>query len=121
MLFGRKNTNYSQVSVNGRTIRVSGGNITIKDNAIYVDGKLYEDELSGSITIIVEGNCHNLEVHNGSVEVHGNCGAVDCGGSVRVGGDVGGDVDAGGSVQCENILGNVDAGGSIQCKGVGRR
>lgn len=120
MLFGRKHSNYSEVSVNGRTIRVSGNNITIRNGEIYVDGKLYEDELPQSVTVIVEGNCNNLNA-SGSVEVRGSCGSVDCGGSARIGGDVSGNVDAGGSVQCENILGNVDAGGSIQCRGVGRR
>lgn len=119
MLFGRKRTNYSEVSINGHTIRVSGNNITIRDGEIYVDGKLHEDGLPQSVTVIVEGDCNNLNV-SGSVEVRGSSASIDCGGSVTVGGDVRGDVDCGGSVRCGNISGNVDAGGSIHCKGVGR-
>lgn len=119
MLFGRKHANYSEVSVNGRTIRVSGNNITIRNGEIYVDGKLYEDELPQSVTVIVEGDCNNLNV-SGSVEVRGSSANIDCGGSVTVGGDVHGDIDCGGSVHCGDISGNVDAGGSIHCKGVKR-
>lgn len=111
-----KNNSYSTVSVNGKTIRVKGSNITIINDKIIVDGKPIEEAMDAkNITIIVEGDCNRLDVA-GEVTIQGNCGSVDCGGSCNIRGNVTGNVDAGGSVTCGNVSGDIDAGGSVRCK-----
>ena len=116
-MFGwNKNNSYSTVSVNGKTIRVKGSNITIINDKIIVDGKVLDESMDyKNITVIVEGDCNKLDTA-GEVTVRGNCGSVDCGGSCTVNGDVNGNVDAGGSVTCGNVSGDIDAGGSVRCK-----
>ena len=116
-MFGwNKNNSYSTVSVNGKTIRVKGSNITIINDKIIIDGKVLDESMDyKNITVIVEGDCNKLDAA-GEVTVRGNCGSVDCGGSCTVNGDVNGNVDAGGSVTCGNVSGDIDAGGSVRCK-----
>lgn len=106
---------YSTASVNGKTIRVSGNNVTVINDKIIVDGKVLNESMdSKNITIIVEGNCYKLDAC-GDVEIRGNCGFVDCSGSCHIDGSVEGDVDASGSVTCGNVGGNIDASGSVRC------
>ena len=105
---------YSNVTVNGKTIRVSGRNISVVNNRVIVDGKVVSESLSGYVTIIVEGSCGNLKA-SGNVEVNGDCGNIDCGGTCTVKGNVSGDIDAGGSITCGNVGGSIDAGGSVRC------
>lgn len=105
---------YSNVTVNGKTIRVRGNNISVVNNRVIVDGKVVSESLSGDITVIVEGTCGNLKA-SGNVEVNGDCGNIDCGGSCTVRGNVSGDIDAGGSITCGNVGGSIDAGGSVRC------
>lgn len=105
---------YSNVTINGKTIRVRGSNISVINNRVIVDGKVVSESLSGDITVIVEGSCGNLKA-SGNVEVNGDCGNIDCGGSCKVGGNVSGDIDAGGSITCGNVGGSIDAGGSVRC------
>ena len=116
MIFGKNKINsYSTVSVNGKTIRVSGNNISIINDKILVDGKPLNEAMDAkNITVIVEGNCNKLEAA-GHVEIKGNCGSVDCSGSCTVHGDVTGNVDASGSVTCGNVGGDIDASGSVRC------
>jgi cytoskeletal protein CcmA (bactofilin family) len=117
MRFGKKlrENSYSTVSVNGKTIRVSGNNIAIVNDQVLVNGKVL-DEFADfkNVTIIVEGNCHTLRAH-GNVEVKGNCGSVDCSGSCHIDGNVEGNVDANGSVTCGDVAGDIDAHGSVRC------
>ena len=113
------NNSFMSISINGRRVEVSGKNISIQNGDIYVDGKPLGEDVGRNVTIIIEGDCGNIDT-TGSVEVRGSCRNIDCGGSASIGGDVEGNVDAGGSVTCGNINGDVDAGGSIRCKGVGR-
>ena len=81
----------STVTVNGKTIRVQGNNIVISDDHIYVDGKLIDESMDAkNITVIVEGDCNNLDAY--------------------------GNVDASGSVRCGNVAGDIDASGSVHCK-----
>lgn len=106
---------YSTVSVNGKTIRVSGNNVTVINDKIIVDGKVLNESMdSKNITVIVEGNCNKLDAC-GDVEIRGNCGSVDCSGSCHIDGSVEGNVDASGSVTCGNVGGNIDASGSVRC------
>lgn len=105
---------YSNVTVNGKTIRVRGNNISVVNNRVIVDGKVVSESLSGDVTVIVEGCCGNLKA-SGNVEINGDCGNIDCGGSCTVRGNVSGDIDAGGSITCGNVGGSIDAGGSVRC------
>lgn len=117
-MFNRKRNeknNYSKVTVNGKTVRVSGNNIIVSNGKVIVDGKVIEENLAGDITVIVEGNCNKVDAA-GSVEVHGDCGSVDCSGSCTIRGNVTGNVDASGSVTCGNIGGDIDCSGSIHCR-----
>lgn len=110
-----KNSSYSTVSVNGKTIRVQGSSISIINDKIIVDGKVVDESTDfKNITVIVEGDCNKLDAC-GNVEVRGNCGSVDCSGSCHINGNVTGNVDASGSVTCRDALGNIDAGGSVRC------
>ena len=106
---------YSTVSVNGKTVRVRGNNITIIDDKIIVDGKPLNEAMDAkNITVIVEGNCNKLDTC-GDVEIRGDCGYVDCSGSVHVEGNVTGNIDASGSVTCGDVGGDIDASGSVRC------
>ena len=106
---------YSTVSVNGKTIRVRGNNISIIDDKIIVDGKPLEETFdTPQITVIVEGDCRSLNAC-GNVEVKGNAHNIDCRGSCHVEGNVTGNVNASGSVTCGDVGGNIDASGSVRC------
>jgi hypothetical protein len=110
-----KNNSYSIVSVNGKTIRVSGNNITVINDKIIVDGKVLDESMDyKNITVIVEGDCNKLDAA-GAVTVQGNCGSVDCSGSCTIHGNVTGNVDASGSVTCGDVGGDIDASGSVRC------
>ena len=117
-MFWNKNKyvdSYSEVSVNGKTIRVKGNNITIVNDKIIVDGKILNESMDfKNITVIVEGDCNKLDTC-GDVQIKGNCGSVDCSGSCHIEGNVTGNVDASGSVTCGNVGGNIDASGSVRC------
>lgn len=92
----------NQITINGRTISVSGSNIVVTNNTVIVDGKVVSEGLSGIVRI----------------EWAGPLASLDCGASVNVAGDVQGTVDAGGSVTCRSVGGDVDAGGSVNCGAV---
>ena len=89
----RQERGFLRITINGKTITCSGINIVISNGKVIVDGKTIR-----------------------SVEVHGNSGSIDCGGSCEVSGDVKGDIDAGGSETCGNVSGDIDAGGSVRCR-----
>lgn len=124
-----------KATINGKTYNIPHGNISISGSDIYINGNKWTPESEdlniskyGTLEIKIEGNCGDIRINHGSVEVHGNVeGKVDCGGSVTCHnisgyvdcggscncGDVGGYVDCGGSCNCGNIKGSVDAGGSV--------
>ena len=109
------NDGYSKVTVNGKTIKVKGNNISIINDQIIVDGKVLDESMDyKNITIIVEGDCNKLDAA-GDVTVKGNCGSVDCSGSCTIHGNVAGNVDASGSVTCGDVGGDIDASGSVRC------
>lgn len=106
---------YSEVAVNGKTIRVRGNNISIINDQIIVDGKVVEESFDQpNITVIVERDCKILNA-SGNVEIRGNAGNVDCSGSCHVEGNVTGNVNASGSVTCGDVGGDIDASGSVRC------
>ena len=101
------------IVINGRPFTVSGSNISIVNDKVFVDGNLIEEGLTGNVTISFEGELASLRT-SGSATIHGDVkGSVDAGGSVTCG-DVGESVDAGGSVKCLNVGGDVHAGGSVK-------
>lgn len=111
--FKRGGRAMNNIIVNGRAISVSGNNISIINDAIYVDGKKIEGGLSGAVEVSFTGDICSLKC-DGEVTIKGNVlGNIDCGGSCECG-DVGGYVDAGGSVRCGKVNGDVDAGGSVR-------
>ncbi len=92
------NNSFSSISINGQNFSVCGNNISIKNDGIFVDDKFIQKNISNNITVIITGDCNN----------------VDAFGSVVVGGSSG-NIDAGGSVNCGNVNGNIDAGGRVIC------
>jgi len=112
--------NMGTITINGKTY--SGNSIQVSGNAVYIDGKLADEEGDSTtriVKIIVEGDLVSVNAERGSVEVRGDVGTfVKAGGSVACK-NVGGDADAGGSINCGNVSGDVDAGGSVNCGSVG--
>ena len=93
------------ITINGKQIECNGNNIRVTNDKIYVDGKLMEGNLKGTVKVEFTGDLANLDCT--SAEVHGNVqGNVDCT-SIRCG-DVAGDIDAT-SVRCGNVQGDIDA------------
>lgn len=94
----------NRIVINGREINVSGCNISVMNNKVYVDGKLIKenDDIKDANTICVYGDVGNIETDK----------SVNCN-------NVGGDVRAKGSVNCDDVRGNVEAGGSVNCDDVG--
>ena len=85
----------NRITINGKTITCSGNSVVINGDNIIVDGKIIQN-CTGDIRVVIDGNVDKIECA-GSVEVHGDAGNIDCGGTC---GNVTGDIDAGGSVRC---------------------
>lgn len=92
----------NKITINGKTIEVSGSNITVVNNKIFVDGKEISDEVSKNANIYIYGDVNYIETDK----------SVSCG-------NVTGNVYAGGSVSCDDIDGSVSCGGSVSCDGIG--
>lgn len=109
----------STVNVNGRTITVSGNDISIINGKVYSDGILVEGDLiDNSVTIKIEGPIANI-TSDRSLTVIGNVtGDVNSNGSVNCD-DIKGNVSANGSINCDDISGNATAQGSINCDDIG--
>ncbi len=99
----------ARIVVNGVTI-ASGGNITIVNGRIIVDGQ--HAALNGELgeakvfNIVVEGDVEKVSGEFASIEVQGNAGRVDSvSGSVKVAGSVSGKVETvSGSVRVEGTV-----------------
>lgn len=104
----------NSIIIDGKRINVQGNNISIINGIISIDGKIIDNNLSGEVHIIWEGDLANLTTDANVTcgNVHGN---VSCGvGSANVSGNVGGNVSSGGSANItSNVSGSVSAGGSI--------
>ena len=88
----------STIIIGDKRITVSGNNVSILNNKIYVDGKLVTDNaVTEPVKLIVEGDLINVESE----------------GSVDVTGDIKGNVQASCSIRCNNISGNVNTMGSV--------
>jgi hypothetical protein len=109
----------STVIINGKRMNVSGNNISVINNKVYVNGKLVTDEdAKEPVKLIIEGDVMSIQA-DGDVDIVGNVSnSVKAGGSVSCN-NVNGDVKASGSVHCGDVTGNVDASGSVHCGDVG--
>ena len=109
------NKSFNRIFVNGKEIACSGRNISVINGKVSVDGKVVEDNLTGDITVVVDGDVSSIEC-DGDVTVNGNCeSGIDCGGSCTVAKYVRGNINAGGSVDCGDVDGYINAGGSVRC------
>ena len=113
----------NKVTINGKTIEVPNGNVSIIGDKIFVNGEevnTYGTDLKNScdvINVIIDGNVEQIKC-NGSVKVKGDVlKGIDCGGSVDITGDVSGNIDCGGSVKINGEhKGSIDAGGSVSVR-----
>jgi autotransporter translocation and assembly factor TamB len=87
------------IRINGKSITVSGNNISVVNNKIYVDGKLIDEPETREVQIEFIGDLASLECN-------------DC----IVKGDVKGDVEAN-NVNCQNVHGDIDAN-VVNCNNV---
>ena len=91
------------VTVNGKTVNIPSGSVSISNNKIFVNGKEYvSDDFKDVLT--------NQVVN---ITINGDCESVECNGKAEVKGNVSGNVSAGDSVRCGNVRGNVNAGDSV--------
>jgi len=105
------------IRINGQIIECNTGNISIRSangaTCITIDGK--QINIGNSVDVHIEGNCGSIDCP-GSVNVTGSVnGDINCGGSCDCG-DVVGDIQAGGSIEAGSVSGDMNAGGSIRCK-----
>lgn len=109
----------NQININGKQYNIPNGNISIKNNKLYVNGKLVTEDnnIYKATEIVIKGDVENIETDK-SVKCNNVKNSIKAGGSVNCD-DVGGDIYAGGSVRCDNVVGNVSASGSIHCDSVG--
>ena len=90
--------------VNGRYVNLTGQNITITDNGIYVNGKPIEEFDESQVPVLkieITGNIETLTTENGEVTVNGRVGTV---------------VSKNGNVNCQAVEGNVESkNGNVMC------
>lgn len=90
--------------VNGRYINLTGQNVSITDNGIYVNGKPIEEFDESQVPVLrieITGNVESLTTENGEVTVNGRVGTV---------------VSKNGNVNCQTVEGNVESkNGNVMC------
>lgn len=108
----------NKISINGKTIQVPEGDMSIINNNIYINGKKLDTDCKlENIAIIINGDVNNLENINGPVTINGNVkGNVTANGSIKCK-DVGNNIKASGSVKCGKVNGNIQATGSVRHNG----
>ena len=117
---GEKNMNIFQLGnktmINGIEIDVpKNASISVRNNKVYINGKLYEDEkIKGKeiIKIVINGDVGSVK-SDVDIECRNVNGDVDCGRDCDINGDVGGSVIAGRDIDCDKIGGNAKAGRDI--------
>lgn len=99
------NQNMNTITINGRSISVSGSNVSVINGKIFVDEKLIEEGLSGDVHVKWEGDLASLKCNScditGNVAGNVNTNEIKCG-------NVGGDVKAN-EVKCGNVSGSIKA------------
>ena len=96
------------VSVNGKTIKVSGSNISVINGKVYSDCKLVDVPEQKTINITVEGDVQTLKVDAcDQVTINGNCGNIITEtGDIMIKGDVSGNIQNDtGDIVCGNVGG----------------
>lgn len=90
--------------VNGRYVNLTGQNVSITDNGIYVNGKPIEEFDESQVPVLrieITGNVESLTTENGEVTVNGRVGTV---------------VSKNGNVNCQTVEGNVESkNGNVMC------
>jgi|TARA_R110000851_G_scaffold47424_1_gene115033 hypothetical protein len=117
----------STITINGKSY--VGNNVTVRNNKVIVDGKVWDDKDTKEINITIDGSVDQLEVDaanqikvngnvnklrtsSGDVEVSGNveAGITTSSGDVEIGGTVGGNVKTmSGDVECGKVSGSVSS------------
>lgn len=106
------------IKINGITRQVTGNDVEVKNNAIYVNNKEITKVTAKHVEIEWKGELANLTVKRGSVKC-GDTQSVYAEENV-VCGNVEGSVDAGGNVNCGDVGGSIEThDGNIVCKSVG--
>ena len=85
-----------KTQINGRYINLTGQNVSITDNGIYVNGKPIEEFDESQVPVLrieITGNVESLTTENGEVTVNGRVGTV---------------VSKNGNVMCGKIMGDCD-------------
>lgn len=100
----------SKVTINGKTqinghyINLTGQNVSITDNGIYVNGKPIEEFDESQVPVLrieITGNVESLTTENGEITVNGRVGTV---------------VSKNGNVNCQTVEGNVESkNGNVMC------
>lgn len=96
----------ASIVING--VSISGGNVTIKNNRVMVDGKDVTPDAK-EINISVTGDVDQIKVDAcQKIPISGNAGSVEChAGSIEVGGNVAGSVKThAGSIRCGDVGGD---------------
>ena len=93
-----------KTQINGRYINLTGQNVSITDNGIYVNGKPIEEFDDSQVPVLrieITGNVESLTTENGEVTVNGRVGTV---------------VSKNGNVNCQTVEGNVESkNGNVMC------
>ena len=93
-----------KTKINGRYINLTGQNVSITDNGIYVNGKPIEEFDESQVPVLrieITGNVESLTTENGEVTVNGRVGTV---------------VSKNGNVNCQTVEGNVESkNGNVMC------
>jgi len=100
----------ARIQIDGRDF--VGQSISIINGRVKIDGQPVDGQVSGVVSIKIEGTLHHLET-DAAVTAGAITGNVTAGGSVRCE-HVGGSVQAGGSVEAGNVSGGIMAGGSVR-------
>ena len=111
-LFNTKNTTSntsfntdSSIQINGETF--SGGNVSIINGEIIIDGNKVNSSDSKTINIVVQGNCGDIVSDNGNITIEQSAANVESkNGTINIKGSVGNNV--------ENKNGNIKIQGDVQ-------
>lgn len=100
------------VNVNGRIYHTpEGSSVSVINNKVYVDGKLFEDfneTKEKNIKITIEGDIHDVKLDCGDIVVNGNVNNINnINGDIKIKGDVSGDVkNTNGDISAHTIYGD---------------
>lgn len=99
----------NSITVNGTTY--TGGSIHINGDQVIIDGVVQSQILTGPISLVVNGDCGDIDAGAGDIKITGNAGKIRTGSGDVECGDVSGSVQAGsGDVHCTTIGGSVQTG-----------